>query len=63
MGFAYGEGVGLGDSGHPLAVHIRRDTDATLLLHWRFDTRSFDHCTVQELAEQFPLALIEVTSG
>lgn len=34
-----------------------------MTLQWRFDSRSFDDATVQELAEQFPLALIEVTSG
>lgn len=63
IAFAYGEGPRAGQCDHPLSVHIRRDSATTMLLDWRFDSRGFDHCTVQELAEQFPLALIEVTSG
>ncbi|MUL99214.1 polyketide synthase [Mycolicibacterium sp. CBMA 334] len=55
--------AGDAEAAHPLAVHVHRDSGTTMGLHWRFDTRGFDHCTVQELAEQFPLALIEVTSG
>ena len=31
-------------------------------LDWWYDTRSFDAYTVEELAEQLPLALIELTS-
>lgn len=57
------EGPGSDETGPPLAVHIHPATGATMAVHWRFDTRGFDHCTVEELAEQFPLALIEVTSG
>lgn len=63
MSFAYGEGPRAGQSDHPLVLHIHRDTETTMRLLWRFDSRRFDHCTVDELAEQFPLALIEVTSG
>lgn len=63
MSFAYGEGPRAGQSDHPLALHIHRDTETTMRLLWRFDSRRFDRCTVDELAEQFPLALIEVTSG
>ncbi len=63
MSFAYGEGPRAGRSDHPLALHIHRDTETTMRLLWRFDSRRFDRCTVDELAEQFPLALIEVTSG
>ncbi len=63
VGFAYGDGSAFGDSEHPLTVHVHRDTETSLRLRWRFDTRGFDHCTVEELTEQFPLALIEVTSG
>lgn len=33
-----------------------------IALDWWFDTRSFESYTVTELAEQFPLALIELTS-
>lgn len=61
--FAYGGGPRSGQCEHPLAVHIRRDSATTMRLDWRFNSRGFDHCTVQELTEQFPLALIEVTSG
>ena len=35
---------------------------ACVQLDWWYDTRSFDPYTVEELAEQFPLALIELTS-
>ncbi|MEV0670180.1 hypothetical protein [Mycobacterium sp. NPDC050441] len=63
MGFAYGEGPRAGQCEHPLALHIHHDSATTMRLDWRFDSRGFDHCTVQELTEQFPLALIEVTSG
>ena len=63
LGFAYGEGPRAGQCDHPLVVHIAHDSATTMRLDWRFDCRGFDHCTVHELAEQFPLALIEVTSG
>ncbi len=63
MSFAYGDGPRAGQSDHPLALHIHPDTETTMRLLWRFDSRRFDQCTVDELAEQFPLALIEVTSG
>ncbi|OBB13926.1 hypothetical protein A5761_18235 [Mycolicibacterium setense] len=63
LSFAYGAGPRAGRSEHPLALHVHADTENTVRLDWWFDSRSFDRCTVQELAEQFPLALIEVTSG
>ncbi|MFV8052217.1 hypothetical protein [Mycobacterium sp. 48b] len=63
MSFAYGDGPRAGQSDHPLALHVHSDTETTMRLVWRFDSRRFDRCTVDELAEQFPLALIEVTSG
>lgn len=63
LGFAYGEGPRAGQCAHPLSLHIEHDSATTTRLHWRFDRRGFDHCTVRELADQFPLALIEVTSG
>ncbi|MGV9803664.1 polyketide synthase [Mycobacterium sp. NPDC003449] len=58
----FGERAAASDT-HVLAVQVRRDGDRALRVDWRFDTRSFDRYTVEELAEQFPLALIEVTSG
>jgi hypothetical protein len=50
-------------AGHSLALHVHHDSAAGLRLDWWYDARGFDHATVAELAEQFPLALIEVTSG
>ena len=50
-------------AGYPLSMHVEPDTEATMVLQWCFDTRGFDRYTVDELAEQFPLALIEVCSG
>lgn len=47
--------------GHVLELRTYRDGDV-IALDWWFDTRSFEAYTVQELAEQFPLALIELTS-
>jgi hypothetical protein len=47
--------------GHVLGLRAYRDGDV-IALDWWFDTRSFEPYTVQELAEQFPLALIELTS-
>jgi hypothetical protein len=37
-------------------------TDGELHLDWWYDTTRFDRYTVEELAEQFPLALFEMTS-
>jgi hypothetical protein len=49
---------------HRLEVHTRLDAELadTIFVDWWYDTRSFDAATVDELAEQFPLALIELTS-
>jgi hypothetical protein len=54
-----------GSAGYLLILHAHRrpDSPAEVYLDWCYDTRSFDGHTVAELAEQFPLALIEVTSG
>ncbi|MGB2922517.1 MAG: hypothetical protein WA944_05950 [Mycobacterium sp.] len=48
-------------SGHALGLHVHRAGGA-LHLDWRYDTNRFDAYSVEELAEQFPLALIEITS-
>ena len=47
--------------GHALELRIYRSAD---LLHvdWWYDTSRFDPYTVEELTEQFPLALFEMTS-
>jgi hypothetical protein len=47
--------------GHVLELRAYRDGNV-VALDWWFDSRSFEPYTVQELAEQFPLALIELTS-
>jgi hypothetical protein len=47
--------------GHLLELRAYRRGDV-VALDWWFDARSFESYTVQELAEQFPLALIELTS-
>jgi len=63
VGFRYGR-AGIATRGrHPLAVGVHRESAGGLRVGWSFDVRSFDDYTVEELAAQFPLALIEVTSG
>jgi hypothetical protein len=47
--------------GHVLELRAYRNGDV-IALDWWYDTRSFEAYTVEELAEQFPLALIELTS-
>jgi hypothetical protein len=47
--------------GHLLELRAYRHGEV-IALDWWFDTRSFESYTVTELAEQFPLALIELTS-
>lgn len=60
--FAFGDAVAARvHLGHVLELRAFRGGD-TLQLEWSYDTRSFDPYTVQELSEQLPLALIEVTS-
>ena len=46
---------------HALELSARRSGDV-LALEWSYDARSFEPYTVQELSEQFPYALIELTS-
>lgn len=47
--------------GHGLELHARR-RDGVVVLEWWYDARSFEPYTIEELAEQLPLALIELTS-
>ncbi len=47
--------------GHALELHARR-RDGVVALDWWYDVRAFDPYTVEELSEQFPYALIELTS-
>lgn len=46
---------------HALELRAYR-ADGLVQLDWWYDTRSFDSYTVEELAEQLPLASIELTS-
>jgi hypothetical protein len=46
---------------HPLELRAYR-ADGLVQLDWWYDTRSFDRHTVEELAEQLPFALIQLTS-
>ena len=47
--------------GHPLELRIYRVVDR-LHVDWWYDTSKFDPYTIEELTEQFPLALFEMTS-
>jgi hypothetical protein len=47
--------------GYALELRVYR-TDGLLHLDWWYDTARFDRYTVEELTEQFPLALFEMTS-
>jgi hypothetical protein len=60
--FAYGVPVPQpARSGHFLELHAHV-TGPELTLDWWYDARSFEPYTVHELAEQFPYAMIELTS-
>jgi phthiocerol/phenolphthiocerol synthesis type-I polyketide synthase E len=47
--------------GHALELRAYR-ADGLVQMDWWYDTRRLDRHTVEELTEQFPLALIELTS-
>lgn len=47
--------------GHLLEVRAHR-RDGVVVLDWWYDARSFEPYTIQELSEQFPYGLIELTS-
>lgn len=47
--------------GYALELRVYR-TDGLLHLDWWYDTTRFDRYTVEELTEQFPFALFEMTS-
>jgi hypothetical protein len=47
--------------GYALELRVYR-TDGRLHLDWWYDTSRFDRYTIEELTEQFPLALFEMTS-
>ncbi len=47
--------------GHALELRVYR-TGGVVHIDWWYDTSRFDAYTVEELTEQYPLALVEVTS-
>lgn len=47
--------------GHALELRAHHNA-GVLALDWWYDTRRFEQYTIEELTEQFPLALIEITS-
>ena len=51
----------LPSAGHALEVRIYR-VAGLAQMDWWYDTRRLDRSTVEELTEQFPLALIDLTS-
>ena len=51
----------LPSDGHALELRVYR-SGGVLQMDWWYDTRRLERSTVDELAEQFPLALIELTS-
>jgi hypothetical protein len=60
--FVYGDKASdLAGAGHLLELRAHRSGDV-IVLDWRYDTRSFEAYTVEELAEQFSYGLIELTS-
>ena len=52
----------LPSSGHALEVRVYRTADDLVQMDWWYDTRRLDRYTVEEMTEQFPLALIDLTS-
>jgi hypothetical protein len=52
----------LPSSGHALEVRVYRTADDRVQMDWWYDTRRLDRYTVEEMTEQFPLALIDLTS-
>jgi hypothetical protein len=51
----------LPSSGHALEVRVYRTGDC-VQMDWWYDTRRLDRYTVEEMTEQFPLALIDMTT-
>jgi hypothetical protein len=49
-------------SSGPLEVRVYRTVDGLVQMDWWYDTRRLDRYTVEEMTEQFPLALIDLTS-
>lgn len=62
VGFRYGTSVANSIGGHALSLQLC-DTGDAIAIQWWYDAPRFDRCTIEELADQFALALVEVTSG
>jgi hypothetical protein len=58
--FAYGNSDPA-QLGHALELHAHRRGEV-LVLDWWYDASRFERYTIEELSEQFPFALIELTS-
>jgi hypothetical protein len=58
--FAYGDSQPA-QLGHALELRAHR-RGGVVVLDWWYDTRSFEPYTIEELAEQLPFTLIELTS-
>lgn len=52
----------LPSSGRALEVRVYRAADDLVQMDWWYDARRLDSYTVEEMTEQFPLALIDLTS-
>ncbi|GJF15106.1 polyketide synthase [Mycolicibacterium cyprinidarum] len=61
LNVATGQDLAAGGN-HALELRVHR-TGKQLHLDWSFDATRFDAYSIEELAEQFPLALIELTSN
>jgi hypothetical protein len=61
IAFRYGSADPAPGGGHALELRGYRSA-GQVYLDWWYDARRFEEYTVQELAEQYPLALIELTS-
>ena len=48
-------------AGRALEVRVQR-ADGLLQIDWFYDASRFDAYSIEEMAEQFPLAVIEITS-
>jgi hypothetical protein len=60
--FVYGDATpDMAATGHLLELRAHR-SEGVIVLDWRYDTRSFEAYTVEELAEQFAYGLVELTS-
>lgn len=62
IAFRYGSGDAAPAGEHALSLRLR-DSAGALAVEWWYDAPRFDRSTIEELSDQFALALIDVTSG